>query len=540
MLDWIEAQRTELIEIYEKCKKEQPVLEAFSVYLLRILNGLSQMSGSQFYDYEVQILADAMRLFFVYYIEQVKKALSTEIKVKEKKDTIEDIEYAISKISNVYKNVIDSTANSDRQMLTSQAVETNIYDLSPKLIKTYSTILATLVRLFHKQDKYAFLLHPSLKSNIEAETLFNMREEEGKVVLIYIPENEIEKIRQTPIYLLHEVYHVLTKAERCRVDRARRMETHVLNAISQRIFRNINFACIFSEQMSFGIKADEVIQKADEAVKKVDEAIKKELVKRWFPIERRVKKYETIENDRFFYRENISNDICTGWTDMLSRIFVSLGEDILAAISGKPYKYIEERSLFTYMKEIEWEIHNSLVGIVSGKVLAEYVSLYMSVYRETYADIACILTAGISPGDYEEVFRNSEIAISKEISDPETVRALRTHVVAHAVSSCAGISYKEEWENYSKENNFRERGKKGEKRQKDADLMKKQDDRIFILEEDLRCMESIMDMCSSKLWEILGDKDSKFDRFRNIIKNMDIIEILNGKNIHELHNLHVS
>ena len=95
MLDWIEAQRTELIEIYEKCKKEQPVLEAFSVYLLRILNGLSQMSGSQFYDYEVQILADAMRLFFVYYIEQVKKALSTEIKVKEKKDTIEDIEYAI-------------------------------------------------------------------------------------------------------------------------------------------------------------------------------------------------------------------------------------------------------------------------------------------------------------------------------------------------------------------------------------------------------------------------------------------------------------
>ena len=345
MLDWIEAQRTELIEIYEKCKKEQPVLEAFSVYLLRILNGLSQMSGSQFYDYEVQILADAMRLFFVYYIEQVKKALSTEIKVKEKKDTIEDIEYAISKISNVYKNVIDSTANSDRQMLTSQAVETNIYDLSPKLIKTYSTILATLVRLFHKQDKYAFLLHPSLKSNIEAETLFNMREEEGKVVLIYIPENEIEKIRQTPIYLLHEVYHVLTKAERCRVDRARRMETHVLNAISQRIFRNINFACIFSEQMSFGIKADEVIQKADEAVKKVDEAIKKELVKRWFPIERRVKKYETIENDRFFYRENISNDICTGWTDMLSRIFVSLGEDILAAISRSEEHTSELQSL---------------------------------------------------------------------------------------------------------------------------------------------------------------------------------------------------
>ncbi|NBJ92169.1 hypothetical protein D5281_06080 [bacterium 1xD42-62] len=523
MLGWIATQRKELITIYNQCKGKQPVLEAFSVYLLRILNGLSQMSSSQFYDYELQILEEAMRLFFIYYIEQVNKALSDKVRAKEKKDIIEDIEYAISKISNVYKNVIDGTANSDRQMLTSQAVETNIYDLSPKLFITYSAILTTLVRLFHKQDKYAFLLHPSLKSNIETENLFNMREKEGKVVLIYIPETEIEKIHQTPIYLLHEVYHVLTKEERCRVDRARRMETHVLNAISQRLFRNVNFDCIVTEKL-FGDT-------------KVDDIIKKELVERWFPIDRRIEKYETITDERFFYRKNISQNICDGWNDMLSNIFVSLGEDILVAISGKTFKYREERVLFTCIKEIEWAIHNNLVEIISGNLVAEYVSLYMSVYREAYADVACILTIGISPEEYKGVFKNSELTISKDISDPETVRALRIHVVAHAVSRCTGISYKEEWEKYSKENDFRKRREKGEKGKEDADLIRKQNDRISILEDDLKWLERIMKMCSGKLWEILGDKDSKFNRFRDIVKNLDIFEILNGKTIDDLQNL---
>ena len=200
---WIEEQRQQLSEIYNKCREagsREHVLEAFTVYLLRILNGLSQMEGSKLYRYEARILGEAMKLFCAHYIAQVDSALQTGIGTEKKMEIILDIEDAISKISNVYKNVIDSTTNSDRQMFTSQAVETSIYDISPKLFAAYSTILETLVRLFEKQGIYAFLLHPSLKSNIETASLFDMRKREGKVVLIYIPENKIENIRQIPIY----------------------------------------------------------------------------------------------------------------------------------------------------------------------------------------------------------------------------------------------------------------------------------------------------------------------------------------------------
>ena len=49
---WIDEQRNELKKIYDKCKNmgnQEIILEAFSVYLLRILNGLSQMESSKLY-----------------------------------------------------------------------------------------------------------------------------------------------------------------------------------------------------------------------------------------------------------------------------------------------------------------------------------------------------------------------------------------------------------------------------------------------------------------------------------------------------------
>ena len=109
---WIDEQRNELKKIYDKCKNmgnQEIILEAFSVYLLRILNGLSQMESSKLYGFEAQILGESMKLFCIHYISQVDCALEQGIDIEDKKKIISDIEESISKISNVYKNVIDST-----------------------------------------------------------------------------------------------------------------------------------------------------------------------------------------------------------------------------------------------------------------------------------------------------------------------------------------------------------------------------------------------------------------------------------------------
>ena len=518
---WIEDQRQQLKNKYHLCKDQngrEPVLEAFSIYLLKILNGLAQMKSSKLYGYEAQILGEAMRLFCIHYISQVDDALKPEIGIENKKEIIGDIEDAISKISSVYKNVIDSTSDSDRQMFTSQAVESSIYDISPKLLATYSAILETLVYLFKKRGIYAFLLHPSLKSNIETAGLFDMREKEGKVVLIYIPENEIEKISQIPMYLLHEAFHVLTKEQRNRKDRACRMEIHVLNAISQRIFKNVDFSFI-------NIKDDYA-----------DEKVKKKLLEKWFDTNGRIQELKNLEwHDRRFYSKNVLKQICENWRNWLSEIFVTLGADLCEVLNEQ--SFCMEENPYKKMMQIEWEIQRNLVEILTGNIVAKYAKMYMSIYREAYADIACILTAGISPEEYENAFRNSEII--NDVLEKDIIRSLRIYFVAKAVVSCENVTYAEEWKKYCEENDFRKQKMSGDQVKTDnqRDKNENNNDRIRIYEDDLKSFEQILINCSAKLWDALGKQDSSFAKFRNIISNMNFVEILNGKVNEKLHEL---
>lgn len=505
---WIEEQRHQLKEMYTQCNGEngqEPVLEAFSIYLLRILNGLSQMESSKLYGYESQILGEAMRLFCKHYKLQVKSALDAKISLEDKKAIICDIEDAISKISNVYKNVIDSTANSDRQMFTSQAVETSIYDISPKLFATYSVILETLVHLFGKQEVYAFLLHPSLKSNIEAVGLFNMRETEGKVVLIYIPENEIERVTQIPIYLLHEAFHVLTKEERNRKDRAFCMEHHVHNAISQRIFREVNFNFLVEEN--------------------ADEITKSKLMERWFNIEKRMEELKEISSDdRRLYSKNIVGQICENYRDWLCKAFQKLGDDLCQVLDSAECRPGENP--YAELISLEWKIQRNIVEILASNLVERYVWIYLTVYREAYADIACVLATGISPEQYEQAFKDSDIA--GDVSAKDIIRALRIHMVAKSIASCDKIENAQEWKAFSEKNDFCKRKQNGSQKGR-SDEQSHCNDVIDILAMDLELFERVLKGCADKLWNQLGEKNSKFEQFRNIIKQIELVEILNGK-----------
>ena len=514
-VEWIEEKRTKLVEIYGKCiDAKEPVIKAFSVYLLRILNGLAQMECSKLYGYENQILGEAMKLFCEHYAEQVRNVLflDLELSLEQRKRIVEDIEDAISRISTVYKNVIDSTSNSDRQMITSQAVETSIYDISPQLFATYSTILDTLVRLFGKEGVYAFLLHPSLKSYVEATSLFNRREKEGKVVLIYIPETEIEKIRQIPMYLLHEAFHVLTRDERDRKKRACNMELHMVNAISQSVFRDVNF---------------------DFVSPKDAEEIKNKLMERWFDTGKRIRELESIdESKRKFYSKNIIKEICDNWRIWLSEIFVTLGNDLCQVLAEIEYK--QGTDPYEKLPFIEWNLQSNIVEILAHNRVKEYAHLYMTVYREAYADVACILMTGISPDVYEQAFRDSEI-IDKDKGTKDIIRALRVHTVSKAVVACKDINHFKEWEDYSKNNDY---AKRNSDKEKAAECTEKaigttekriQNDHIQILEDDLTSFEEIIGKGSQKLWEKIGREKSSFEKFRKIMGGMNLWDILNGK-----------
>lgn len=517
-MNWIEAQREELVRIYKKCRNEkEQVLEAFSLYLLRILNGLAQMEGNDSYGYESQILGQAMRLFCIYYVEQVDEALRQGTDFEKKDGIIEDLEDAISKISNVYKNVIDSTSNSDRQLFTSHAVETSIYDISPKLFATYSMVLETLVTLFGQQDLYAFLLHPSLKSSVETVNLFDIRQQTGKVVLIYIPENKIERVRQIPFFLLHEAFHVLTKEERCREDRACMMESHMYNGILQRLFRNISFDFIGEE--------DEILE------------IKNQLMQRWFKKVEWAKELRSRGggNDREFYSRNVIAKICANWRDALRNVFGNLGDD-LCEVLAKRSRHGLEGCFYKELLQVDWGIRKNLVEILAGNKVELYAEAYMQMYREAYADIASILATGISPDIYVKAFLESQTELQDKAFGKDALREIRIYIVAQAVAGCAKVQYAEEWKAYRDEHDPRKTEEKedGERLRGEGEPSRaqKQADQIWIEETDLDALERILKECGEKLWEKL--RTPQFEKFRKVLEEMDMVAILRGKANKEL------
>lgn len=516
--NWIEEQRKKLKAEYEKCREgNEPILKAFSLYLLRILNSLAQMEDSNTYSYESQILGKAMKLFCIYYTEQVDNALEQQTDLLAKNGIIEDLEDAISKISNVYKNVIDSTSNSDRQLFTSHAVEASIYDISPKLFAAYSMILETLVALFEQQEYYAFLLHPSLKSNVETVNLFDIRQLMGKVVLIYIPENKIEKVRQIPFFLLHEAFHVLTREERCRKDRACKMESHMYNGIYHGLFRNVTF---------------------DPISENADLNIKNELMQRWFKTEEWITELRSREDDdREFYSRNVIARICTNWRNALRNIFGNLGEDLCQVLAEKNCE--QQGNPYKALMQVEWEIQRNLVEILADNKVEQYATVYMQIYREAYADIASILTSGISPDIYEKEFQESWGELEYDVYETDFLRKIRIYIVADTVIDCEGIAYAEKWLDYRNANNIEnsdkhvswERMFKGT----GASGRTQEDGEGFWFQEtDLILFKEILGKSGSMLWEKLRREDRPFEEFRKILGELEMTDILSGKVNQEL------
>lgn len=505
MEQWIVEQMDEIKGVYKRCSNnKETALESYSIYMLRMLNGLAQMELSEFYYYEKKVLWNAMKIFCDHYVEQVKLVLnSPAMPSVDKKKNIEDIEDAVSQLSNVYKNVVDSTANSDRQMFSSLAVDTNIYDLSPKLFAFYSRILEKLVAIYGQQEVYAFLLHPTIKNNIETISLFDMRNETGKVVLIYIPENRIEEVEKIPVYLLHEAYHVLTKESRHRKERTWCLYVNVLLGIEQRLFQNI----IFFEDA------------------KENRAIKKRLMNLWFGNNEHIDSMKLWDkDDRRFYSASLKKRLRQIWERRLQNIMGNLAKDLISVLSDNKYSFnVAESGKYNMLIKAEEGIRNNLLKIIHENTVSLLLARHMSIYRETYADLACILTLQLDPKQYEAAFRDTVPFIVSDDEYTDIERELRTLVVGSVVKECSHMPNLDEWVDYVKNKkiklNLSDGSKPGEGEKHSTGTY---------MEQDLECYHKYLLPCAQELGSFLESKKA-IQEFRAVIKNPKLEDILSGR-----------
>lgn len=403
-------------------KPQEEALCACVFYVMRLMDEVLQMSTSNM-EHEQQIFCRAMLIFVKQFTQQVEVArdLNSQgnpyVYVVEKRVRVEDIENAVEKVLISYRNVIDSLANMDRHMFLGIASGGNAYDLSPKLCATYSYLLNELAGIMGEQDNYAFLLNPTTRSIVRTESLLECREQHGKVIVINIPERMAEKSDILPIILIHEAYHVLGTLGL----RKRRAQSYIQNMYNEVI------ECLFHDTDLFSEINNE---------KSPARNIREKLLEKWFSKGRDcLRQYlDQDENSRQFYGRylagKVRNCILTDLREMLSHL-----EENVMECYMEPFELIKGTDFASYQNQFlkasndiqvfERNVHD----LICEGVLDALEELFLFMYREVYADLACVAMIGINIRQYNEAFNWSQMSRMPQSGYMDTDRLLRQYLV---------------------------------------------------------------------------------------------------------------
>lgn len=437
---WIDNDIEKLRKLFaEANKKGEKALFSYIFYMVRVLNGMSQMRYTQFLYYERRVLWDSMEVFTKYFTEEVETVLEkTELRGKDldyKKELLKDIELAVVEISQVYRNIVDSAANADRQTFLSLSVDTNMYDISPKFCAFYSAILDRAVKMFDNgKSRYAFIINPSLEHTNQAKVLFEKRNESGKVVIVDISERMLEEVKTVVIFLMHEFFHVLSGKERLRRQRAVVFQQQMLIGVSQYLFGGVKFS----------------------KEKKQDAAIKEKVLEKYFKnlYSKRQEYLSMPEDSRDFYGKCIKKKV----NDSILEDIMQMHDEIeniveLVFAEEETEKYFQYVNEYRYVDKGIKKLKKNITEFLAGNYIESLSVLYLVFFREIYADMGCVLTLRLCPEEYQQTFKDSLPFADKEWEENDYNCKIRETIVMNVISKCSDEELAGQWKEACKRKN---------------------------------------------------------------------------------------
>ena len=413
-IEWIRKQIQELKIIYDSCVGIEEAISSYIVCVVKMLNGLVQIRSSQQHKYEREILFEPMKVFTDYFIKLTEDVLDKRVSIDAKNKLIQDIESAVCRVSDIYENALNRTANTDKQMFMSLPVNASLYELSPKLYSHYADIVREMRYLFDKENQYAIFLNPTLKRTLKEEILFRVRKEKGKVVVVDIPVGTMDHYDFLPLCLVHEIFHVLTSVERKRKKRAVMMWMVLSTQIESMIFQGIQF----SDR------------------REIDADMKFVLFQEWFPGSRdEINSLLKIrEEDRSFYAVRINLEISRTIRMDLYQVESRAFKDMRMVAERLESKYkgaanSDGLSYLSLMESYE-KLKKNIRIILSKNQIAYLVKKLTHLFKETYADVASLLVVPNLKQSYGPAFLKSiQFDMDEEELKKDEYRQLRQTLV---------------------------------------------------------------------------------------------------------------
>lgn len=414
-------------KLYDRFKQEnEKSLASCAFSYIKILNSIVGMEYSQFHSYEKKMLWETMRLFSKQCAQQLLEAKKCNNDI-EKRELIDDIEKSIIKIFEVYRNIVDGTSEMNRQIIQNTSIDTSMFELSPKVSIYFAKMLEKLRKLIYDRNKieYAFVLLPSLHSVIHAEVLLEKKESSGKVMVIYIPESAVDNFRLITVSLIHEGFHILTKEQRNRKARARLFAECIKICLNENLFKNIPIEDTIKERIS-----ENWYQEIDSWMEYLD---------------------KVREDSKVFYGDRFRKYMGTKVFKCLESLNLQLLEEPLGIVrkSLDNRSYEEFQKKYNMISRITKTVQHNLFYLVSGKRVSDMMEVLMDIFKETYADMACILTLEITPEIYQSAFFDS-ISFQNTQDYKDMIRLVRALLVADVVRKYFTCEKRRAWELFYK------------------------------------------------------------------------------------------
>lgn len=432
--EWIKDSIYQLRGLYAKCKyNDEKALTFYIAGFIKILNSIGELQTTYFHHYEWRVLWYPMKLFAKYFIEQIEDIIVKNYSYEEKNRKIGDVENSLANISEVYRNLIDGTVNSDRRMMTTLGIDTNLYELSPKLCSFYSVMLSQMVKVFDytegKPDnrKYSFILYPTFRRYTEMKLLFEEKQSNGKIAVINISNSIIEKYRIIPVILGHEMFHVLLRKQHLAKERALCLFRVMNIYITRMLFKGVVF---------------------NEDDREKDSSIKKGLINKWFSnAGDKARQIKAMDDDaRDLYSEPIKEKCIEYINKNLKAIIGTLEEDLKFTIysQNKLREYKDYENLNKNIKKNKALISSNIFNENANQKISDYCDKVMGLFREVFSDIACLLTLNISPDLYREAFFESEF-FSSGNTYKDIFRYTRITFVSDVLKEYGNENYYHAW-----------------------------------------------------------------------------------------------
>lgn len=333
-------------------------------------------------------------------------------------------EHSLNRFVNNYFNalncLVSTVMHNDRQFIQATSFNAIFFDVPPKLVAYYSSLMYQFKILMKKTDekKYAFIFAPNLEKGITLKSLSTENPPVDRIIAISITEESMYNFKSVFRRLAHEAAHFAGDSFRFRDLRKEMLISTFLYLVMygyKYIIANEKLYTIIKD-IKDQIKQEELIDfKYNYSVsfEEMESVLKSSLV--YAETNKSSEKIHYIISEKLEdYFNSCLNDVKTQNT-FLNDFYIQYMDHIeKKGVIGKKYK-ISTDLLYKQIAKINakrfFETYDSIIlnnGTDEFDKIHNVFKAFIDIYSEAFADLQSVIILNLSFKDYLNCFINEE------------------------------------------------------------------------------------------------------------------------------------